>query len=44
MADVPIVMDDELHKDLLGFELATVVVNDDVTREVITKKQMRKFL
>ena len=27
-----------------GFELATVVVNDSVTREAITRKQMRQFL
>lgn len=36
--------DDVLHKNLFGFELATVVVNDSVTREAVTKEQMRKFL
>ncbi len=36
--------DDVLHKNPFGFELATVVVNDSVTREAITKEQMRKFL
>ena len=36
--------DDVLHKNPFGFELATVVVNDSVTREAITKDQMRKFL
>ena len=36
--------DDVLHKNSFGFELATVVVNDSVTREVISKDQMRKFL
>lgn len=36
--------DDVLRKNLFGFELATVVVNDSVTREAITRKQMRKFL
>lgn len=33
-----------LHKNPLGFKPATVVVNDSVTREAITKEQMRKFL
>ena len=36
--------DDVLGKNPFGFELATVVVNDSVTREAITKDQMRKFL
>ena len=31
-------------KNPFGFELATVVVNDSVTREAVTKEQMRKFL
>ncbi len=36
--------DDILVKNPLGFQLAGVVVNDSVTREAITKDQMRKFL
>lgn len=36
--------DDILRKNTFGFEMATVVVNDSVTREAITKDQMRKFL
>lgn len=36
--------DDVLRKSPFGFELATVVVNDSVTREAITRKQMRQFL
>ena len=36
--------DDLLMKNPFGFELAGVVVNDSVTREAITKDQMRKFL
>lgn len=36
--------DDMLQKNPFGFELATVVVNDCVTREAVTKEQMRKFL
>lgn len=36
--------DDVLLKNPFGFELAGVVVNDSVTREAITKDQMRKFL
>lgn len=36
--------DDVLHKNPFGFELATVIVNDSVTREAITRAQMRKFL
>lgn len=31
-------------KTLFGFQLATVVVNDSVTREAITIKQERDFL
>lgn len=36
--------DDCLHKNPFAFELAGVVVNDSVTREAITRDQMRKFL
>ena len=36
--------DDVLLKNPFGFELATVVVNDSVTREAITRKQERAFL
>ncbi|WP_022760464.1 tyrosine-type recombinase/integrase [Butyrivibrio sp. AD3002] len=36
--------DDCLQKNPFGFELAGVVVNDSVTREAITKDEMRKFL
>ena len=36
--------DDILAKNPFGFQLATVLVNDSVTREAITKDQMRKFL
>ena len=36
--------DDALNKNSFGFALAGVVVNDSVTREAITKKQMEKFL
>ena len=36
--------DDVLRKNPFGFELATVVVKDSVTRETITRKQMRQFL
>ena len=36
--------DDILVKNPFQFELAGVVVNDSVTREAITKDQMRKFL
>lgn len=36
--------DDVLRKNPFSFELAGVVVNDSVTREAITKDQMRKFL
>ena len=38
------VEDDVLHKNPFGFELAGVVVNDSVTREALTRDQMRKFL
>lgn len=36
--------DDLLRKNPFEFQLATVVVNDSVTREAITRKQERKFL
>ena len=36
--------DDVLYKNPFGFELAGVVVNDSVTREALTRDQMRKFL
>ena len=36
--------DDVLNKNPFGFELAGVVVNDSVTREAVTKDQMKKFL
>ena len=36
--------DDVLHKNPFGFELAGMVVNDSVTREALTRDQMRKFL
>lgn len=36
--------DDVLMKNPFQFELAEVVVNDAVTREAVTKDQMRKFL
>ena len=36
--------DDILVKNSFGFQLAGVLVNDAVTREAITKDQMRKFL
>ena len=36
--------DDILVKNPFGFQLAGVLVNDAVTREAITKDQMRKFL
>ena len=36
--------DDILVKNPFGFQLQTVLVNDSVTREAITKDQMRKFL
>ena len=36
--------DDALVKNPFSFELANVVVNDSVTREAITREQMRQFL
>ena len=36
--------DDVLYKNPFNFELAGVVVNDSVTRNAITRDQMRKFL
>ena len=36
--------DDLLVKNPFGFQLNTVVVNDSVTREAITRKQERDFL
>lgn len=39
-----VVDDDVLMKNPFGFQFAGVVVNDSVTREAITKDQMRKFL
>ena len=36
--------DDLLRKNPFGFELASVVVNDSVTREAITRKQERDLL
>lgn len=36
--------DDLLHKNPFNFELATVVANDSVAREAITRKQERAFL
>ena len=36
--------DDVLYKNPFSFELASVVVNDSVTREAISRKQMRTFL
>lgn len=36
--------DDLLNKNPFEFQLATVVVNDSVTREAITRKQERQFL
>ena len=36
--------DDIIVKNPFGFQLQTVLVNDSVTREAITKDQMRKFL
>lgn len=38
------VEDDLLLKNPFDFQLATVIVNDSVTREAITLKQMRQFL
>lgn len=36
--------DDLIRKNPFDFQLATVVVNDSVTREAITREQERKFL
>lgn len=36
--------DDLIRKNPFGFELASVVVNDSVTREAITREEERKFL
>ena len=36
--------DDLLRKNPFGFELASVIVNDSVTREAITRKQERELL
>lgn len=36
--------DDLIRKNLFDFQLATVVVNDSVTRKAITRKQERAFL
>lgn len=36
--------DDLIRKNPFQFELATIVVNDSVTREAITKKQQREYL
>ena len=36
--------DDTLRKNPFDFQLATVLVNDSVTREAITRDQRRKFL
>ena len=36
--------DDLIRKNPFGFELATVIYNDSVTREAITREQERKFL
>lgn len=38
------VEDDLIRKNPFGFELASVVVNDSVTRDAITREQERKFL
>ena len=36
--------DDLIRKNPFEFQLATVVVNDSVTREALTRKQERAFL
>ena len=36
--------DDLIHKNPFEFQLATIIVNDSVTREAITRKQERQFL
>lgn len=38
------VEDDCIRKNPFDFELATVIINDAVTRDAITREQMRKFL
>ncbi len=38
------VEDDYIRKNPFDFELAKVIINDAVTREAITREQMRKFL
>ena len=38
------VEDDYIRKNPFSFELAKVVINDSVTREAITREQMRTFL
>ena len=38
------VEDDYIRKNPFNFELAKVIVNDAVTREAITREQMKKFL
>ena len=38
------VEDDILVKNPFGFELAGIIVNDSVTREAISRDQMKKFL
>ena len=36
--------DDTLRKNPFDFQLASVVVNDSVTRQAVSREQMRKFL
>ena len=36
--------DDIMHKNPFGFELAGILINDSVTREAISRDEMRKFL
>ena len=38
------VEDDYIRKNPFDFELAKVIINDSVTREAVTREQMRKFL
>ena len=38
------VEDDYIRKNPFDFELAKVIINDSVTREAITREQMRRFL
>lgn len=38
------VEDDLIRKNPFGFELATVIYNDSVTREAITREQEKSFL